>query len=122
MKPYHGKPIGDAYTPKSPFVKSGMFGRMFPGLAVLDVPDQALIALGQAMKENTQDAAGDNQKVPSGFTYLGQFIDHDITFDPTPIPEKNVDPLRVHNFRTPKLDLDCPSRFFASCHRSLSTG
>jgi len=107
MKPYHGKPIGDEYTPKSPFVKSGMFGRMFPGLAVLDVPDQALIALGQAMKENTQDAAGDNQKVPSGFTYLGQFIDHDITFDPTPIPEKNVDPLRVHNFRTPKLDLDC---------------
>ena len=53
MKPYHGKPIGDEYTPKSPFVKSGMFGRMFPGLAVLDVPDQALIALGQAMKENT---------------------------------------------------------------------
>ena len=106
MKPYHGKPIGDDYAPKSPFVKSGMFGRMFPGLAVLEVPDEALIALGQAMKEKTQDVAGDNKTVPAGFTYLGQFIDHDITFDPTPIPERIVDPLRVHNFRTPKLDLD----------------
>jgi hypothetical protein len=106
MKPYHGKPIGDEYAPKSPFVKPGMFGRMFPGLAVLDAPDEALIALGQAMKEDTQ-AAGDNKNVPAGFTYLGQLIDHDITFDTTPIPEKHVDPLRVHNFRTPKLDLDC---------------
>ena len=25
----------------------------------------------------------DNPRIPAGFTYLGQFIDHDITFDPT---------------------------------------
>jgi hypothetical protein len=48
----------------------------------------------------------DNPDLPSGFTYLAQFIDHDITFDPTSLPERDVDPQSVHNFRTPKLDLD----------------
>jgi hypothetical protein len=107
MKAYHGKPMGDDYAPKTRFVQSGMFGRMFPGLAVLDAPDDALIALGQAMKDQASNASGDNKKVPAGFTYLGQFIDHDMTFDTTPIPERTIDPMRVHNFRTPKLDLDC---------------
>ena len=30
------------------------------------------------------DAAGDNPAIPAGFTYLGQFIDHDITLDLMP--------------------------------------
>jgi hypothetical protein len=41
-----------------------------------------------------------------GFTYLGQFIDHDITFDTTSMPEGTVEPMQIHNFRTPALDLD----------------
>ncbi|MFY0563026.1 peroxidase family protein [Archangium lansingense] len=56
---------------------------------------------------NSADPKGDNEDVPAGFTYLGQFIDHDITFDTTPIQEVLVDPLALHNFRTPALDLDC---------------
>ena len=50
--------------------------------------------------------AGDNDHIPAGFTYLGQFIDHDITLDLTSIAEKEEDPLATVNFRTPRLDLD----------------
>jgi hypothetical protein len=37
---------------------------------------------------------------------LGQFIDHDLTFDVTPIREQREDPLARKNFRTARLDLD----------------
>ncbi len=50
--------------------------------------------------------AGNNTKVPAGFTYLGQFVDHDITLDLTSFGEKEDDPNAVENFRTPALDLD----------------
>ena len=42
----------------------------------------------------------------SGYTYLGQFIDHDITFDPTSNIQRRNDPLALLNFRTPRFDLD----------------
>jgi Animal haem peroxidase len=86
---------------------TGKFGRMFPELRPLVPPVEALDELGQAMVESTtDDAAGDNKDVPAGFTYLGQFIDHDITFDPSSLQEILVDPLALRNFRTPMLDLD----------------
>jgi hypothetical protein len=44
--------------------------------------------------------------IPAGFTYLGQFIDHDITFDPTPFGGRSRRPGRTVNHRTPRLDLD----------------
>ena len=44
--------------------------------------------------------------IPAGFTYLGQFIDHDITFDPTPFGARSRRPRRTVNHRTPRLDLD----------------
>jgi hypothetical protein len=50
--------------------------------------------------------AGDNPNVPAGFTYLGQFVDHDLTLDTSGIGERIDDPLSVENFRTPALDLD----------------
>ena len=85
----------------------GMFGRMFPKLPPLAVPEAALQALADAMKDaNPDDPAGDNPNIPAGFTYLGQFVDHDITLDLTSIGEKAADPTAVHNFRTPALDLD----------------
>ena len=45
--------------------------------------------------------------IPAGFTYLGQFIDHDITFDPTPFgARRSGTRARSVNLRTPRLDLD----------------
>lgn len=85
----------------------GMFGRMFPSLPPLAVDDASLQELADAMLDaNPGDAAGNNTKVPSGFTYLGQFVDHDITLDLTSFGDKEADPNAVENFRTPALDLD----------------
>jgi len=85
----------------------GMFGRMFPDLDPLAVGDGALQELAAAMTDaDPGSAAGNNVKVPAGFTYLGQFVDHDITLDLTAIGEKEADPKAVENFRTPALDLD----------------
>ncbi|HWN72927.1 MAG TPA: peroxidase family protein, partial [Solirubrobacterales bacterium] len=44
--------------------------------------------------------------IPAGYTYLGQFIDHDITFDPVSSLQRQNDPDALHDFRTPRLDLD----------------
>jgi hypothetical protein len=85
----------------------GMFGRMFPTLAPLVVDDAALKDLAGAMLDKSpDDVAGNNTRVPAGFTYLGQFVDHDITLDLTSFGEKEADPDAVTNFRTPSLDLD----------------
>ncbi|MCC7367033.1 MAG: peroxidase [Chloroflexi bacterium] len=95
-------------TRRPPDGGSGKFGRMFPQLDHLEVDERALIELGLAMNEGaaSTDPDGDNAGVAAGFTYLGQFIDHDITFDPTSLKERRVDPLALENFRTPALDLD----------------
>jgi hypothetical protein len=48
----------------------------------------------------------DNDTIPAGYTYLGQFVDHDITFDPTSQLGRANDPRKLTNFRTPRFDLD----------------
>jgi len=85
----------------------GKFGRMFPGLPPLVAADSQLSALAAAMQDaDPGDVAGDNPNVPSGYTYLGQFIDHDITLDVTPLDVQKADPLAIKNFRSPAVDLD----------------
>ena|SRR5829696_1330620 len=44
--------------------------------------------------------------MPAGFTFLGQFLDHDMTFDPTSSLARQQDPEAIRNFRVPSLDLD----------------
>ena len=39
-------------------------------------------------------------------TFLGQFLDHDMTFDPTSSLARRQDPEAIRNFRIPSLDLD----------------
>lgn len=44
---------------------------------------------------------------PIGVTYFGQFVDHDLTFDSTPLREAgSCAPIYTINHRTPWLDLD----------------
>ena len=46
--------------------------------------------------------------IPAGFTYLGQFIDHDLTFDKTILMEgADIPPATIESSRSPTLDLDC---------------
>ncbi len=52
-------------------------------------------------------AGGGAGPVPAGFTYLGQFIDHDLTFDKTTVMlGSNVTPAQMIQARSPSLDLD----------------
>jgi hypothetical protein len=45
--------------------------------------------------------------IPSGYTYLGQFTDHDLTFDRTTVTlGTNVTPAMLVQARSPSLDLD----------------
>jgi hypothetical protein len=48
----------------------------------------------------------DNPDLTAGMTFFGQFLDHDMTFDPTSSLEEQQDPEAIHNFRTPVLELD----------------
>src|SRR2546427_448502 len=49
----------------------------------------------------------ENSGISAGYTYLGQFIDHDLTFDPASSLERQNDPDGLVDFRTPRFDLDC---------------
>jgi Animal haem peroxidase len=59
--------------------------------------------LGVAMTEG----GGGRSNVPAGFTYLGQFTDHDLTFDKTKVTlGEHVSPAQLLQARSPSLDLD----------------
>jgi hypothetical protein len=99
----HGTSSRQPAMLKSPANRdTGLFGRMFE-YNPNTVGEASLLKLAAAMK-NT--APIDNPKIPAGFTYLGQFIDHDITLDLTSLSEQADDKIGVENFRTPTLDLD----------------
>ena len=102
------------HAPNSRFYH-GPFGRMFRNLPAWE-PEGAtesakLKSLAELAKQLLIDDGSneslDNPNIPAGYTYLGQFIDHDITFDPTSSLQRANDPEKLRNFRTPRLDLDC---------------
>jgi hypothetical protein len=104
--------LGQEHFARSAFANPGVFGRMFPGLPVFAFSDEMLTALDAKMQEDSKEPAAlggggpVNPRIPAGFTFLGQFVDHDITFDPTSSLERQNDPEAIRNFRTPLLELD----------------
>jgi hypothetical protein len=105
----HGRHTADANPVRSNLVKPGRFGLLFPELArspwtTGDAArdDQVAVELGRAMHAPNRGEGA----IPAGFTYFGQFVDHDITFDPTSLGENAVDVGDLVNFRSPALDLD----------------
>lgn len=77
---------------------------MFPFLRVCDPGEAALEALADAM--DNAPGGSENRNIHAGYTYLGQFIDHDIAFDPTSQLQKSNNLSAIADFRTPRLDLD----------------
>ena len=69
-----------------------------------------LTALGTAMSSEfdppTDGKDDEESGIPALYTYLGQFIDHDITFDPASSLQQQNDPDALVDFRTPAFDLD----------------
>lgn len=86
---------------------AGRFGRMFRNLPIPSPPRAALEALGNAMPEDPlAGRQADNPAIPAAYTYFGQFVDHDITFDPVSKLQRLNDPDALVDFRTPRFDLD----------------
>jgi hypothetical protein len=88
----------------------GRFGAMFKRLPAFAPRDDLLERLARTMVED-QTVPDDSHlntspRLSAGFTFIGQFIDHDITFDDTPLDLQQDDPDARINFRTPRFDLD----------------
>src|SRR5262249_48636373 len=123
-RPVRGAPARSLYASTS----SQTFGRLFPNLTQFAPPspglDRAMLALGaQGGLLDAQDqlSAGpiklitdpslslnnpDNPSHTAGTTFMGQFIDHDVTFDTSSKLGVTTDPFTSPNGRTPLLDLD----------------
>jgi hypothetical protein len=79
---------------------------MFRALPPFLPTDAAVKKLADSMADAPAGPAGDNPDIASGYTYLGQFVDHDITFDPVSSLDRVNDPDALNTFRTPRFDLD----------------
>jgi len=98
----------------SPPKFDGRFGRMFPGLRGAAFFDADLTSLAEAMSADdeaeatpeTEVDSEENLGLPAGYTYFGQFVDHDISLDAVSLSMKQEDLNLTENFRTPALDLD----------------
>jgi hypothetical protein len=116
MTARHGSPLRGFGSPARSPSFEGRFGRMFGLLppARYGATDNDSLAnlqtLGSRMSaefESPKDGADDEESgIPALYTYFGQFIDHDITFDPASSLQKQNDPDALIDFRTPALDLD----------------
>jgi heme peroxidase len=116
MSAKHGLPLRGLMSTRSSPAFEGRFGRMFRSLppAVFGATDADNVAnlarLADAMSNEfdpPKDGKDDEESgIPALYTYFGQFIDHDITFDPASSLEKKNDPDALVDFRTPALDLD----------------
>ncbi|MGH2899396.1 MAG: peroxidase family protein, partial [Solirubrobacteraceae bacterium] len=107
----HGIAVPRGQSPAAG-ARGGRFGRMFGHLPSRDPGPDAIESLAlhlqalTAAGAQTDNPIGAPLPLPAGFTYLAQFIDHDITFDPTSKLQRDNDPAALVNFRTPRLDLD----------------
>jgi len=94
----------------------GRFRRMFPHLPAAkfgktDAEEQEnLQLLAKAMVSDfdpPKDGLDEEESgIPALYTYLGQFVDHDLTFDPDGSFQKQKDRDAKVDFRSPAFDLD----------------
>jgi len=112
----HGQGVRGLNLSRSSLLFGGAFGRIFRALspAEFGATDQEsqdnLKLLGKAMV-STEDKPKDGPDteesgIPALYTYLGQFVDHDLTFDPASSLQQQNDPDGLVDYRTPRFDLD----------------
>jgi hypothetical protein len=112
----HGKFPRGLKTTISSRNLQGAFGRMFRELpaATYGNTDEEnrtnLRKLGELMTARPDEPKDgfdpEESGIPALYTYFGQFVDHDITFDPMSTLMRHSDPDALIDFRTPALDLD----------------
>src|SRR5262252_7660559 len=116
MSGKHGTILRGLMSASHSRLTQGLFGRMFRSLprAHFGSTEAENIAnlhkLGDALSaefDPPKDRKDDEESgIPALYTYLGQFIDHDITFDPASSLQQQNDPDALVDFRTPAFDLD----------------
>src|SRR5258705_1009089 len=112
----HGVGVRGATLSRSSPLFEGRFGRIFRALPPADFGPtdadslQALSVLAAKMIADPDPAKdgpdAEESGIPSAYTYLGQFIDHDLPFDPASSLQRQNDPDALVDFRTPRFDLD----------------
>lgn len=124
----HGTLFANVVPYSSRYMDMGKFGRIFGNLppcltkstkvdnalmdmgkkgGIMDAGDDPTLSPGELLTDMNQQVNNPNSPImAAGMTFLGQFINHDMTFDPTSVFERQVDPEFVANFRTPTLSLD----------------
>lgn len=95
--------------------ETGKFGRLFRGLPPLMLDEKQIQNVVSQMMDVSEQTSGggwggaptaSDSNLAAGWTYFAQFVDHDITFDPTSMLDQANDPDALENFRTPRFDLD----------------
>jgi hypothetical protein len=113
-KRFHGIKVNLGYFPfsvvKSPCADkfgymSSPFVRNASKLPFTTANQTLLGELGDMMGNPERETAPDST-VPSGFTYFGQFVDHDITFDVSSTLNAATNANDINNMRSPAMDLD----------------
>lgn len=99
----------------APYREQTTYGHLFPALPPMPDPGPTVLAqiASQMIDIEATTAAGawpatstgDNLALPAGMTYLGQFIDHDLTFDPVSTLT-GAPPGDLADLRTARFDLD----------------
>ena len=97
-------------TVRAALIEVGQQGGILDGQDDLAAGPKALIVdptvNGNPTATNLYGTNPDNPTMTAGSTFVGQFIDHDITFDQTSQLGVPQNPLISPNTRTPALDLD----------------
>jgi hypothetical protein len=114
VKRFHGAKVPLLWFP-GPLIRSrcaDKFGYMFTAAVrnasklPFNVAMQALLTqLGNLMGDPGRDTGADSI-IPAGYTYFGQFVDHDITLDVSSSIDSAQDATTINNMRSPALDLD----------------
>ena len=112
----HGVGLRGANLLRNSPLFEGPFGRIFRSLPPADFgnnDEESQAALGilagkmLADPDPPKDGPDPEESgIPAAYTYFGQFIDHDLTFDPASSLQKQNDPDALEDFRTPRFDLD----------------
>lgn len=90
----------------TPSPSPSFYTRMFRDLPQATYSKESLEKLAKSMIDDPDNRRQRKSSPLAGYTYLGQFIDHDLTLDLTPLRSAQPDETQVRNFRSPFLDLD----------------
>ena len=105
----HGEHLAALTGPPSQHAGDG-FVRLFGNLRPAAFRTESLTQLAQSMftdgPATAAEVAAGESEIPAGYTYLGQFVDHDVRFDPIASLRRKDPSLARRDLRPPRLDLE----------------